>query len=163
MIVYPAIDILRGQAVRLRQGRAEDVTVYGAPLEMARRWAAGGATHLHVVDLEGAFDGAPRNHSVVAEIVRRFPQLKVQLGGGIRSMDDARAVIDAGGDKVSLNSAALSNPGLITELAKIYGSQAVIGMGRSTCTMGSAMVATSRFQPIMRPRGMPTTMAKAKP
>ena len=83
MNIYPAVDILNGQAVRLRQGRKEDVTVYGRPLEMAQRWARAGAEWLHVVDLDGAFEGSPRNHASIAEIAAAIPGLKLQIGGGI--------------------------------------------------------------------------------
>src|SRR5262245_32189425 len=96
MTVYPAIDILNGNAVRLRHGRAEDVTIYGKPIDMAQRWVAGGAEWLHVVDLNGAFDGVPRNMGLIVEIVRAFPDLKLQLGGGIRTMDSLEAAVAAG-------------------------------------------------------------------
>ena len=74
MKIYPAVDILNGQAVRLRQGRKEDVTVYGRPVEMARRWVEAGAEWLHVVDLDGAFEGSPRNHASIAEIAAAVPR-----------------------------------------------------------------------------------------
>ena len=80
MNIYPAVDILNGQAVRLRQGRKEDVTVYGLPLEMAQRWERAGAEWLHVVDLDGAFEGSPKNHQSIAEIAATIPQIKIQVG-----------------------------------------------------------------------------------
>ena len=67
MNLYPAIDIYQGNAVRLRQGRREEATVYGSPREMARRWTRSGARWLHVVDLDGAFEGRPRNTVAIEE------------------------------------------------------------------------------------------------
>jgi len=107
MNIYPAIDILNGKAVRLRQGRAEDATVYGEPLEMAARWVAGGAEWLHVVDLDGAFQGAVRNHHIVADIVKSFPDLKVQLGGGIRNSATLESVLECGVDRAVLGTSAV--------------------------------------------------------
>ena len=96
MNIYPAIDILNGQAVRLRQGRKEDVTVYGHPADMARRWAQAGAEWLHVVDLDGAFEGQPRNHASIREIAAAAPGLKIQVGGGMRKVAALESVFEAG-------------------------------------------------------------------
>ena len=87
MKIYPAIDILGGKAVRLRQGRKSDATFYGNPLEMANKWVNKGAEWLHVVDLDGAFEGEPRNLDVLREMVRSMPNARMQVGGGIRSME----------------------------------------------------------------------------
>src|SRR5262249_2594751 len=84
MKIYPAIDILGGKAVRLRQGRKNDVTVYGDPLEMASKWVRKGAEWLHVVDLDGAFDGSPKNLQILQEMAIALPSAKIQVGGGIR-------------------------------------------------------------------------------
>ena len=86
MNIYPAIDMVGGRAVRLKQGRADDMTVYGDPLEMAKRFCEEGAIYLHMVDLDGAFTGAGGNKSIALEIAKTLP-LKIQLGGGIRDMD----------------------------------------------------------------------------
>ena len=91
MNIYPAIDILNGKAVRLRQGRAADVTVYGDPVEMAVRWIQQGAEWLHVVDLDGAFEGHPKNIHLLREMTAALPSAKIQVGGGIRSMAVIRA------------------------------------------------------------------------
>ena len=94
MQIYPAIDIKDGRAVRLRQGLAADVTDYGTPAEAAMDWKTQGATYLHVVDLDGAFEGKGRNLPLVAEIVRETG-LPVELGGGIRTMEDIEARVEA--------------------------------------------------------------------
>jgi phosphoribosylformimino-5-aminoimidazole carboxamide ribotide isomerase len=96
MILFPAIDIKDGKCVRLRQGKYNDVTVFSSdPVEMAMHWYKQGARYLHVVDLDGAFEGKPKNYSLIANICRSV-DIPVQLGGGIRSFDIARQYIDAG-------------------------------------------------------------------
>ena len=128
MIIYPAVDILNGQAVRLRQGRKEDVTVYGRPADMARRWADGGSEWLHVVDLDGAFEGAPRNHASIAEIVAAAPGLKVQVGGGMRSMAILESVFNAGATRAVLGTSAVNDPAFTKEALKTYAERVAIGI-----------------------------------
>lgn len=103
--LYPAIDVLRGRVVRLREGRREEVTVEGGdPVAAAERFAAGGATWLHLVDLDGAFEGAPD-----LALLRRVAGIgpRVQVGGGYRSADLVAAALDAGATRVLLGTAAL--------------------------------------------------------
>src|SRR5881628_1474584 len=107
MKVYPAIDILGGKAVRLRQGRASDATVYGDPLEMAVKWVSQGAEWLHVVDLDGAFEGKPKNIELLRDMVAALPLAKIQVGGGIRSMLSVESLLDAGIQRVVLGTAAV--------------------------------------------------------
>jgi phosphoribosylformimino-5-aminoimidazole carboxamide ribotide isomerase len=128
MNIYPAVDILNGQAVRLRQGRKEDVTVYGRPADMARRWADSGSEWLHVVDLDGAFDGMPRNHAAIAEIVAAAPQLKVQVGGGMRSLAILESVFRAGARRVVLGTSAVTDPSFTKEALKTWGERVAIGI-----------------------------------
>jgi len=128
MNIYPAIDILQGNAVRLRQGRASDATVYGKPMEMAERWFRLGARYLHMVDLDGAFEGAPRNHGVIAEIVRTFPDLKVQAGGGIRSMAALEGILDAGVARAVLGTSAVKDPAFVADALKHYRDRVAIGI-----------------------------------
>src|SRR5690554_7349683 len=86
MLVIPAIDLKDGQCVRLRQGRMEDSTVFGDnPVSMAKRWVDAGCRRLHLVDLNGAFAGEPVNGEAVKAIAKAFPNLPIQIGGGIRS------------------------------------------------------------------------------
>lgn len=128
MNIYPAVDILNGQAVRLRQGRKEDVTVYGRPVEMARRWAAAGAEWLHVVDLDGAFEGIPRNHAPIAEIAAAVPQLKVQVGGGMRSMAALESVFAAGVRRAVLGTSAVTDSHFVKEALSRWGDRIAIGI-----------------------------------
>jgi phosphoribosylformimino-5-aminoimidazole carboxamide ribotide isomerase len=128
MKIYPAVDILNGQAVRLRQGRKDDVTVYGRPLEMAQRWAQAGAEWLHVVDLDGAFEGSPQNHPAIAEIAAKVPALKLQVGGGIRSMRALEQVFGAGVHRAVLGTSAVNDHGFVTEALKRWGERIAIGI-----------------------------------
>jgi phosphoribosylformimino-5-aminoimidazole carboxamide ribotide isomerase len=131
MNIYPAVDILSGQAVRLRQGRKEDVTVYGHPVEMAQRWARAGAEWLHVVDLDGAFEGKPRNHASIAEITAAAPALKVQVGGGIRSMAILESLFQAGVRRAVLGTSAVTDPVFVKEALGRWGDRVVIGIDAS--------------------------------
>lgn len=128
MNIYPAIDILSGQAVRLRQGRKEDVTVYGRPIEMAHRWARAGAEWLHVVDLDGAFEGSPRNHSSIAEIATAIPALKIQVGGGMRNMTALDQVFHAGVRRAVLGTSAVTDSAFVKEALKQWGDRIAIGI-----------------------------------
>ena len=113
--LYPAIDLLSGRVVRLRQGDYADETVYGNdPVSVAREFAAEGASWIHVVDLDAARSGDPINRPVVAAIVAALDGIaKVQTGGGVRSLDDARELADAGVARVVMGSAAMREPALV--------------------------------------------------
>ena len=87
MLLYPAIDMLDGQAVRLRQGKRDDVTVFGDPVELAKKWRATGAEWLHLVDLTAAFEGKTAHLPLIREVVAAFDG-RVELGGGLRTMED---------------------------------------------------------------------------
>ena len=128
MNIYPAVDILKGQAVRLKQGRADDVTVYGQPMEMAQRWFNAGAEWLHVVDLDGAFGGAPANHDIIAQIARALPKLRVQVGGGIRSMAVIENLFASGVQRAVLGTSAVNDPKFTSEALKRYGDRIAIGI-----------------------------------
>lgn len=123
MIVIPAIDLLGGQAVRLEQGRYDRVTVYDTVPELrARAFAEDGAERVHVVDLEGARDGQPRQQVVVERIVRALG-IPVQVGGGIRTLDDARSVMAAGAGWVVMGTAAVKDPEVLQRTcAELAGS-----------------------------------------
>jgi phosphoribosylformimino-5-aminoimidazole carboxamide ribotide isomerase len=128
MNIYPAVDIFKGNAVRLKQGRADDVTIYGQPLEMAQRWFNAGAQWLHVVDLDGAFEGAPANHDIIAQIARALPKLRVQVGGGIRSMAIVENLFAAGVQRAVLGTSAVNDPKFTSEALKRYGDRIAIGI-----------------------------------
>ena len=127
MQIYPAIDIKDGRAVRLRQGLAADVTDYGTPAEAAMDWKTQGATYLHVVDLDGAFEGKGRNLPLVAEIVRETG-LPVELGGGIRTMEDIEARLSLGVARVILGTVALTDPELVRRACARYPGRIACGI-----------------------------------
>jgi phosphoribosylformimino-5-aminoimidazole carboxamide ribotide isomerase len=114
MIVVPAIDIRRGRVVRLVQGRAHDETVYGQdPAEVARRWESEGAERIHVVDLDAAIDGLQQPDAIAAVV--SAVRIPVEVGGGIRSFEDARRYRDLGVDRVIFGTAAVSRPDSVQE------------------------------------------------
>jgi phosphoribosylformimino-5-aminoimidazole carboxamide ribotide isomerase len=118
--LYPAIDLLGGRVVRLRQGDYADETVYGDdPVAVARSFVADGARWVHVVDLDAARSGDPVNRSVVAAVAAALDGVaRVQTGGGVRSVDDARRLADAGVARVVMGSAAIGDPQLVVAAAE---------------------------------------------
>ena len=109
MILYPAIDMLDGKAVRLRQGKRDDVTVYGDPVEMSAKWRAKGAEWLHLVDLTAAFEGKTAHLPLIREVVAAFDG-QVELGGGLRTMQDIELRVKAGVKRCIIGTAAAENP-----------------------------------------------------
>lgn len=109
MILFPAVDIKDGRCVRLRQGRKDDVTVFGDdPVAQARHWVDLGARFLHIVDLDGAFDGHPVNFDLVRRMCQEF-SVPVQLGGGIRDLATAKAYVEAGVARLIIGTLALED------------------------------------------------------
>ena len=128
MIILPAIDLKNGKCVRLRQGRADDVTVYGdEPAVQACDWREQGAQELHVVDLDGAFDGEPRHAEVIREIIAAFGG-PVEVGGGLRTPEALRAVIEAGAARAIIGSAALDDPAFLARAVELYGERIAVGI-----------------------------------
>ena len=125
MNIYPAIDMVEGRAVRLRQGRSDDMTVYGDPLMMARQFYGEGAQYLHMVDLDGAFTGEGGNKALALSIARQVP-IKIQLGGGIRDMDTITRLLEGGIERVILGTAALRNPELVLRAIEKFGCERVV-------------------------------------
>ncbi|MFM8858245.1 MAG: 1-(5-phosphoribosyl)-5-[(5-phosphoribosylamino)methylideneamino]imidazole-4-carboxamide isomerase [Actinomycetota bacterium] len=119
--LYPAIDILSGRVVRLTQGDYSQETVYGDdPVDVARRFADEGARWIHIVDLDAARSGDPVNRTVISRIAAELSdRAKVQTGGGVRTVDDARTLAESGISRVVMGSAAVSNPELVEEAARI--------------------------------------------
>lgn len=114
--------------MRLRQGRADDVTVYGDdPAAQARDWREQGGRELHVVDLDGAFAGEPRHAEVIAKVIEAFGG-PVEVGGGIRSMDSLRAVLEAGAARAIIGSAALEDPAFLSAALELYGDRIAVGI-----------------------------------
>lgn len=129
MQIYPAIDIKDGKAVRLQQGKFDEVTVFNdEPLEAAREWAENGATYIHIVDLDGARYGKSFITEIVKKIKAEFPNIPVQTGGGVRTMEDIKARIDAGVSRVIIGTAAVKNPELVEEAVKLYGDKIAVGI-----------------------------------
>lgn len=119
--LYPAIDLLAGKVVRLRQGEYDDQTTYGDdPVAVAESFAAAGARWIHVVDLDAARSGSPVNRPVVAAIARAVAgQARVQTGGGVRTIGDALSLADAGVARVVMGSAAVAEPRLVAEASAV--------------------------------------------
>jgi len=128
LTIYPAIDLKAGQVVRLAEGDMDRATIYADdPAGQAARFAAQNATHLHVVDLDGAFAGESRNGAAVRAILAAFPG-KVQVGGGIRTREQAEAWLAAGVWRVVMGTAALENPDLVRALAAEHPGAVVVAV-----------------------------------
>lgn len=128
MIIFPAIDIMGGRCVRLLQGKFDSETVYGTdPVEMAEKWVLAGAKWLHVVDLDGARKGASTNRDVIYRIAGKV-NVPVQMGGGIRSMDDISEVLSSGVERVILGTSAVNNPTLTEKALLKYPGRIAIGI-----------------------------------
>ena len=129
MIIIPAIDLKDGQCVRLRKGIMEDTTVFSNnPTEMASKWVAEGARRLHLVDLNGAFEGKPINADCVNEITKSFPNLPVQIGGGIRDLQTANAYIEAGISYLIIGTMAVTNPDFVEKLCDEFPNKIIVGL-----------------------------------
>ena len=128
MILYPAIDIRGGQAVRLLQGDYERETAYDAdPVDAARRWTGEGAQFLHVVDLDGAKAGEPRNLEAVRRIAAAV-DCPIQVGGGLRDMAAVDAALDAGAERVVIGTAALRDPEFLAAALEAHGERVVVSV-----------------------------------
>jgi phosphoribosylformimino-5-aminoimidazole carboxamide ribotide isomerase len=129
MLVIPAIDLKDGQCVRLRQGRMEDSTVFSDdPVEMAVNWVEQGAKRLHIVDLNGAFAGTPVNGEIVTAIAKAYPQLPIQIGGGIRNLESVRFYIDAGVSFAIIGTAAVKDPDFVTAACAAFPGKIIVGL-----------------------------------
>ena len=127
MIVYAAIDMLDGQAVRLRQGKRDDVTVFGNPVELAQKWRAKGAEWLHLVDLTAAFEGKTAHLPLIHEVVAAFNG-QVELGGGLRTMQDIELRVKAGVKRCIIGTAAAENPDLVRQAAREFPGCIAVGI-----------------------------------
>jgi len=129
MLLIPAIDLKEGKCVRLRQGRMEDDTVFSDdPVAVAGRWVEAGARRLHLVDLDGAFAGKPRNADVIHAIVEAYPDVPVQIGGGIRDEDTIQAYLEAGVEYVIIGTKAVSEPHFVRDAALEFPGHIIIGL-----------------------------------
>ncbi len=126
--ILPAIDLKDGQCVRLRQGRADDVTVYSPdPVRMARHWADAGGDYLHVVDLDGAFEGAPVHQEVIGRMVEAI-DIPVEVGGGLRTDEDIQQLLGLGVARVILGTRACASPEHLAELIERFGDRIAVGI-----------------------------------
>lgn len=129
MLIIPAIDLKEGKCVRLRQGRMEDKTVFSDnPLETVERWVSAGAKRLHVIDLDGAMSGKPRNSDVIHSIAEAYPDLAIQVGGGIRDEDTVQEYLDAGVAYVIIGTKAVSEPHFVNDLCLSFPGHVIVGL-----------------------------------
>ena len=128
MIILPAIDLKDGRCVRLRQGRADDLTVYSDdPLAQAHKWVEQGAAELHVVDLDGAFDGVPRHLDVIKRIIEML-KIPVEVGGGLRTDEHIERLVDAGVTRAILGTRALESVDTLQSLVERFGDVITVGI-----------------------------------
>jgi phosphoribosylformimino-5-aminoimidazole carboxamide ribotide isomerase len=128
VIILPAIDLHHGRCVRLRQGRAEEETVYDEdPAKVARRWVAAGAEWLHVVNLDGAF-GVEKSVNLqrLAELRAAVPDTPIQFGGGIRSVEDVARALELGATRAVLGTAAVRDPEMVSEAVARFGAERIV-------------------------------------
>ena len=129
MILIPAIDLKGGKCVRLVQGDMKKDTVYSDdPLAMAARWVDEGAKRLHVVDLDGAFGGAPAHRQVIHEIASAFPEVEIQVGGGIRDEDTIQSYLDAGVSYVIIGTKAVTAPHFVSDVCIEFPNHIIVGL-----------------------------------
>jgi len=129
MLLIPAIDLKEGKCVRLRQGRMEEDTVFSDdPVAMAGRWVALGAKRLHLVDLDGAFAGKPKNAGVIRAITEAFPEVDVQVGGGIRDEDTIQEYLDAGVRYVIIGTQAVTAPHFVEDVAMEFPGHIIVAL-----------------------------------
>ncbi|TAL53776.1 1-(5-phosphoribosyl)-5-[(5-phosphoribosylamino)methylideneamino]imidazole-4-carboxamide isomerase [Pandoraea sp.] len=130
MLLIPAIDLKDGQCVRLKQGDMDQATVFSEdPAAMARHWVEQGARRLHLVDLNGAFAGKPRNEAAIRSIIAEVgDEVPVQLGGGIRDLNTIERYLDGGLSYVIIGTAAVKNPGFLKDACAAFGGHIIVGL-----------------------------------
>ena len=129
MEIIPAIDFKDGQVVNLKQGQLDQTTTYSSdPIGMADRWVAEGATRLHLVDLDGAFEGRPVNSEAIQQIAQNHPDLTIQLGGGIRSPEIIEGYLNAGVNYVIIGTKAVDEPEFVGEMCKRFPGHIIVGL-----------------------------------
>ena len=130
MLIIPAIDLKDGRCVRLKQGDMNSATVFSDdPVAMAKHWAGQGAKRLHIVDLNGAIAGRPKNEKVIRDMIAAVgQQLQIQLGGGIRDLDAIESYLDAGVTYVVIGTAAVKNPGFLSDACYAFPGHVIAGL-----------------------------------
>lgn len=159
MIVFPAVDIQNGKAVRLKQGRKDECTIFDdSPVSAAKRWQELGARWLHIVDLDGAFDGHCANAAVIGEITRQTG-LPVQAGGGIRDIESARRYIDSGVARLIIGTLALENQDLFARMCSQFPGRIGVsldardGMLKTRGWLASAHLTVEKILPHLQDAG----------
>lgn len=151
MQIIPAIDLKGGECVRLRQGRMEDATVFSAdPVAMAERWLKAGSPRLHMVDLDGAFAGQPENASVIGEVCKAFPELTVQVGGGIRTLESIETYLGVGVKHVIIGTKAVKEPEFVEQACKQFPGHIIVGLDAK-----NGMVATDGWADVSSVEAVP--------
>ncbi len=144
MILIPAIDLKDGKCVRLKQGRMDETTVFSDnPVDMAQRWVDEGTKRLHLVDLNGAFDGKPVNGEVIQAIATKFPDLPIQIGGGIRDANTVQAYLDSGVQYCIIGTKAVEDPEFVVDLCKQFPDHIIVGIDAK-----NGMVATDGWDKV---------------
>src|SRR3989344_6313798 len=129
LLIIPAIDLKDGKCVRLRQGKMDQATVFSDdPMATAGRWVKAGARRLHVVDLNGAHAGKPVNAPAIQAIVKAFPELPVQVGGGIRDEDTIQAYLDMGVRWAILGTKAVNAPHFVSDVCAEFPGHIIVGL-----------------------------------
>lgn len=127
MTIYPAIDLKGGRVVRLAQGRADQETLYSEdPAKVADGFRAAGSTWVHVVDLDGAFAGEPRNMPAIEAIAA--VGLRVELGGGLRSRESVERALAAGVSRAVIGTRAAESEEFVAGLVREFGEQIAVGI-----------------------------------
>ena len=149
MIIFPAIDLRKGRCVRLIRGDVRDETVYSEnPVSMAKHWQGRGAQWLHVVDLDGALEGAPRNHELIFAIVKAL-KIPVQVGGGVRDFETLKRLIDKGVRRVILGTSAAHDEKFLGKAVEKYGDRIVVGVDAKDGAVAlKGWVETSRLKAV---------------
>jgi len=129
MLIIPAIDIKNGKCVRLKQGQMDQETIYSDdPVVMADKWVKAGARRLHIVDLDGAVKGTPSNADVIHEIVKAFPDIPLQVGGGIREEDVIQTYLDIGVSYVIIGTRAVTTPHFVSDVCLEFPGHIIVGL-----------------------------------
>jgi len=154
MLLIPAIDLKDGKCVRLRQGRMEDETVFADdPVAMAARWVEAGARRLHLVDLNGAFAGQPVNGDAIRAIAAAYPELPIQVGGGIRDERTIAAYLDAGVSWCIIGTQAVKEPELVGRACRAFPGNIIVGLDAKdgqVAINGWAVVTDHRVEDLAR-------------
>lgn len=129
MLIIPAIDLKDGKCVRLKQGRMDDETIFSeSPVDMAKHWAECGAKRLHLVDLNGAFAGHPKNGAVIGQIAKQLPELPIQIGGGIRDLATIQRYVDCGVSYAIIGTQAVKQPEFVQQACDAFAGKIIVGI-----------------------------------